>query len=85
MRIKSDAHKTAFDMFLGITNISATIFMCFGRLENSKYKTHILHWAAYNSIRVNKTSWGNRNNWPEKHNILIPCSDIGGIISEYAG
>ena len=33
--------------YLGITNISATISMCFERLENSKYKTHILHWATY--------------------------------------
>ena len=32
--IKSDDRKTANDMFLGITSISATIFMCFGRLKN---------------------------------------------------
>ena len=35
MWIKSDDRKTANDMFLGITNISATIFMCFKRIENS--------------------------------------------------
>ena len=29
MSIKSDDRKTANDMFLGITNISATISMCF--------------------------------------------------------
>ena len=49
MGIKSDARKTAKDRLLGITNISATIFMCFERLENSKFKTqfctglHIQH------------------------------------------
>ena len=41
MGIKSDARKTAKDRLLGITNISATIFMCFERLENSKFKTQI--------------------------------------------
>ena len=61
MRIKRDDRKTANDMFLGITNISATIFMCFKRIENFIYKANILPWVTYNNLRANKTSWGNRN------------------------
>ena len=72
-QIKSDNRKTADDMILGITNISATIFMCFKRLENFIYKTNILTWATYNNLWINKTSWGNRNYWPQKHNRYISC------------
>ena len=41
MWIKSDDRKTANDMFLGITNIFASISMCFKRLENFIYKINI--------------------------------------------
>ena len=56
MWIKSDDHKTANDMFLGITNISANIFMCFKRIENFTYKANTLPWVTYNNLRANKTS-----------------------------
>ena len=74
-------------MFLGITNISATFYMCFERLENSKYKTHILQWATYSNIRVNKTFLGNRNYWPHKHNTLYAMLWLRNRVffSEYAG
>ena len=48
---------TATDMFLGITNSSATIFMCFKRIENFIYKANTLPWVTYNNLRANKTSW----------------------------
>ena len=69
MWINSDDRKTQ-----GITNISATIFMCFKLLENFIYMDSTLPWVTYNNLRANKTSWGNRSYWLQKHNRYITRS-----------
>ena len=58
MWIKSDERKTANDMFLGITNISATFFMCFKRIKNFIYKANTLPWVTYNNLKAYNTSFG---------------------------
>ena len=70
MWIKSDDRKTANDIFLGITNISAAIFMCFKRMNNFIYMGNTLPWITYNNLRA----WGNRSYWPQKHNRYISRS-----------
>ena len=74
MWIKSDDRKTQMTFFLWITNISATIFMCFKRKKDLTYMDNTLPWVTYNNLRVNKTSWGNRNYWPQKRSRYITRS-----------